>query len=463
MQMIKMKKVIISAILATLFVLTSSICAFAQTVSLKDLNSLKLEIAKNMKERNTVFTLNYTGDTQELLQKANNVIKEAYESDDYLRWSWKSYNTKISGYYGNVNITFNFVYWTTKEQEVFIENKATEIVNQLIKPGMSDYEKVKVLNEYVINLVDYDWSLQKNTAYNALVDKKAVCQGYALLLDKLLEKAGIPSIIIGGNLSGTPHAWNIVKIDGNWYHVDATNNDTNNNKFFLVSDEFMIQNRFVWDRNYYPSATSNYVYINKNEEVKNQVTNTVDEENLIKSAKAKLDYAKLYVSNYTLKNAVNEIMKISDKTIKNQLMAEAYNIVDREIQKVAVKKLDSDIKNAELLIEVLPNEYKGDLVEKLNEVIEAKNISIITNYVNYYLNDRFSTSKLTNALKKVDELQNQTLKEELMNKIYSSVNYVVSMAERYRNSYISKAYNIVNLLPEGSEKLEFLQRLNAIK
>ena len=66
-----------------------------------------------------------------------------------------------------------------------------------------------------------------NTAYGALVGKKAACEGYSKAMLMLLEMRDIDAYIVTGNavnsvgVSGG-HAWNKVKIDGGWYHLDAT-------------------------------------------------------------------------------------------------------------------------------------------------------------------------------------------------------------------------------------------------
>jgi hypothetical protein len=53
------------------------------------------------------------------------------------------------------------------------------------------------------------------------VKKTAVCQGYAVLFSRLCLEAGVPARYIGG-YAGEPHAWNIVKVKGKYYNVDAT-------------------------------------------------------------------------------------------------------------------------------------------------------------------------------------------------------------------------------------------------
>ena len=61
----------------------------------------------------------------------------------------------------------------------------------------------------------------KHSSYAALINKKAVCQGYASLFYRLALEAGIDARVISGDSNG-PHAWNIVKIEGSYYNLDST-------------------------------------------------------------------------------------------------------------------------------------------------------------------------------------------------------------------------------------------------
>ena len=95
----------------------------------------------------------------------------------------------------------------------------------------SDFEIAQALHDYIVRtctyneyVAYYDTAVSTaRTAYGALVEGSAVCQGYALAYKLLLTRAGIPAIFIPS--SDMNHAWNMVKIDGSWYHVDTTWDD----------------------------------------------------------------------------------------------------------------------------------------------------------------------------------------------------------------------------------------------
>lgn len=122
-----------------------------------------------------------------------------------------------------------------------------------IQPDMSDYDKALVLHDKLVSENAYNSkALRKYCSYGALYDCSSVCQGYALAYAYLLNQVGIGNhIAYSENMD---HVWNIVKIGGKWYHVDATwddqmlRNDNPNDtdidftgrvlhKFFLISSK----------------------------------------------------------------------------------------------------------------------------------------------------------------------------------------------------------------------------------
>lgn len=97
-----------------------------------------------------------------------------------------------------------------------------------IKPTMSSLEKVKAVNEYLAKNVKYDmdgYKTRKITAqtasvYGALVNKKTTCSGYSCAFHLLMNRLGIPDALVASITMN--HSWNMVWINGNWYHVDTT-------------------------------------------------------------------------------------------------------------------------------------------------------------------------------------------------------------------------------------------------
>mgnify|MGYP004455352699 CR=1 FL=1 len=74
---------------------------------------------------------------------------------------------------------------------------------------------------------------------NALANKKAVCAGYAYTYQFLLSQVGIESIYIAAQTKNEQHAWNLVKIDGHYFHVDCTWDSSLafSHRYFMLNDE----------------------------------------------------------------------------------------------------------------------------------------------------------------------------------------------------------------------------------
>lgn len=136
---------------------------------------------------------------------------------------------------------------TQRKKQVEIKDKVKAITSEIIKDGMTDYEKEEAINEYLCSNAEYDNDALKNaeennfkkvdekfndsfTSYGILMNNKGVCAGYAGSFKLLADAAGLKNIVVTGYLQGSlPHAWNRVALDEQWYSLDTTNND---NEYF---------------------------------------------------------------------------------------------------------------------------------------------------------------------------------------------------------------------------------------
>ena len=89
--------------------------------------------------------------------------------------------------------------------------------------GADSYGTVKAVYEYLILSTEYSLESPDNqNICSVFLDKKSVCNGYAKAAQYLLNRCGIPCIIVNGTALGDAHAWNIVEINGQYYQMDAT-------------------------------------------------------------------------------------------------------------------------------------------------------------------------------------------------------------------------------------------------
>ena len=102
----------------------------------------------------------------------------------------------------------------------------TDKILENILPGMTEAQKVRVIHDEFIKLVRYSMLLgHEGDLRGAFINFRIVCEGYARGLLFLLQRAGILGIYIAGDTPQGMHAWNKVRIDGQWYNIDPTWND----------------------------------------------------------------------------------------------------------------------------------------------------------------------------------------------------------------------------------------------
>ncbi len=187
-------------------------------------------------------------------------------------------------YQGNSkSLKVELKYILTAEQITELDNRVKDIISKTIKPGMTQFEKEKVLHDYIIAHCAYDSkNYRSNTVpaasynqYGVLVLGKGVCQGYADAMFRLCREAGLECKVVGGKASDDnnwiDHAWNIIKIDGHFYQIDVTWDDpvmadgkeTLSYYYFNLTDAELARNH-RWDTSAYPTCTANegnyYVY-----------------------------------------------------------------------------------------------------------------------------------------------------------------------------------------------------------
>ena len=119
-----------------------------------------------------------------------------------------------------------------------------------ITDDMSDVQKALFVHDYIILNCGYDTSYKNYNAYNCLVNRSAVCQGYSLAYKYILTNyLGIDCTVVYSKSQN--HAWNYVKLDGRWYHVDVTNDDALSNYINVSYDN----HGFVMHENFLMSDT----------------------------------------------------------------------------------------------------------------------------------------------------------------------------------------------------------------
>lgn len=124
--------------------------------------------------------------------------------------------------------------FTSEEQVREAINRVEEIKNNILSQrNGNNYEDIKMVHDYLVDNIEYDTTISRNNIYDvygALVNRIAVCEGYARSFKYILDEMGIPCVLVigtGTNSQGETerHAWNYVELEGNWYAVDCTWDD----------------------------------------------------------------------------------------------------------------------------------------------------------------------------------------------------------------------------------------------
>ena len=185
-------------------------------------------------------------------------LSETAEPDegDYLRYQIGGYDLDYSCEEADGDYTYKLVLTPDYYSELKEEQRVDEAVREIIEgfgfdAQTSDYEKIRAVFDWVCRNVRYDSvksrlgsSHYKSTAYGALVYGNAVCQGYSVLMYRLLRECGINCRIVTGiaerDGESELHAWNIAELDGSYYNIDASwCSQLETEDYFLRSDEEM--------------------------------------------------------------------------------------------------------------------------------------------------------------------------------------------------------------------------------
>ena len=227
----------------------------ASLASTYDATALEKRIVEGIKAWQTSIDVSELGLTRDDIDNGavRSIINSHPEfislSGGYTYWTSGSSITKI-----------HFTYLTNaKEEQQELDAALQEVKSKIDTSGMSDEEIVLAYHEYLTSTVAYAYEDYFNGTiaanhgydmYGALVKHSCVCQGYAETMFYLLREAGLSCAIASSE--NINHAWNIVKIHGKWYHIDATWDDPvwdmpgrSYHDYFLVSFDTMNKNTLI--------------------------------------------------------------------------------------------------------------------------------------------------------------------------------------------------------------------------
>lgn len=192
----------------------------------------------------------------------NKSCAKTYEGED------AGYGINIEGKKpGNTVLTATLNGKTYKTNVVVLKsttnNRVKQAVNNVVNSKMSLAEKAWNLSGWLRDQCIYDLmyayegkkthKYSPHTAESALLEGYAVCDGFAKATKMLFDKAGLKNKIVYGTYNGMGHAWNLVKTEDGWVHIDNTNYM---GSYYL--DKEMKGSGYKWDAKKYPKTKSTW-------------------------------------------------------------------------------------------------------------------------------------------------------------------------------------------------------------
>lgn len=231
---------------------------------------------------------------------------------------------------------------------------------------MTEYSRELYIHDWLIKNCNYAEDVSKVsddflsfTSYGALVNQRAVCEGYTRAMQLMLASVGIESFPVIGNGNEGLHMWNGVKIDNEWYYVDSTWNDTEKGSgydYFNITTE-----QLLYDHTIMP------IYSQLTEEQVCGIDDGVaDSFNLI------VPVCSATAQNYFVKNSliVNDLGDIAKENIKTGL-----RVAQGALTETVTISISADLDFDDTLDELF---YSGDYI--FFECLDAVNEELEENF-----------------------------------------------------------------------------------
>lgn len=238
-------------------------------------------------------------------------------------WKLGEYSTSDQGF--EVNFSYRLTADEISSMNMAAERAAKDIISRLT-PDMDDYEKLKFFHDYLVLNCETDSEDEyADTIYGALVRKKALCEGYTKAFSYLCNLADIENVIVTGK-TYVPHMWNMVKLNGNWYHVDVTWDKPDDElhekypdcilyQYFMVTDSVIKNNHTIVP---YPAEPPKAYGTEENYFVREGADVTSDSELLTAAENAIIDAVKSRKTSAMIKFSTTDLYLSSLADLDNE-------------------------------------------------------------------------------------------------------------------------------------------------
>ena len=438
----------------------------------------KRAIVEDIMKQDREIVIHYEGDTEfPSSNSINNQIKSLYldarenirgtvEDKNISGVEWKYDYIQQGGKFDFSRVTHTMTYKNSANDMKEVQDIVDNFFHENITSSMSDYEKVRTIYDFVIGELQYGYTgdtLKERNMLLGLQGQKVVCEAYAMLFAKMVTDLGYNNMIISGKAGGDGHAWNLIEIDGQWYHVDPTWGDdediSEQDKYFLTSDEVIKNkdssvNSRTWDESYYPKAPEVYQenhWIDK--EIEELKTRTHDLNNQLKESKEEIKTSKNLKELESVKSLILEL------GLKLERLEESLNSLRSRVE----EDFHDKITEVNILLEKSKDVYSDamDIIGEqvsilLAEIEEAVNLAEISN----------NQEDVNNARSLVEQLHEGENKDTLNSRLnLVQNNIILSIKEDIEDlnnvEDVDEIEKRIISLPDGERKAQLEEQLQA--
>ncbi|MBQ4283579.1 MAG: hypothetical protein IJB96_06610 [Lachnospira sp.] len=229
------KTIVACLLLVTmLFATGCDIPFFTPTTKIENKTQLYDNIVSCMERNITEFTFIYTGEDADTVLDMNTILNSIS--------GLKSIEYEMVSSVSGDKVTLNMSYWDSDaiiyayrnanasyltDRQKTMYDKYIAIMNLCTSKSNSAYENEKSVYNYLVDNITYDKKIESHfNAYEALTEGRAVCAGYSEVFRTLMELLGYECITVSGTADNENHMWNAIKLGNEWYQVDVTWGDT---------------------------------------------------------------------------------------------------------------------------------------------------------------------------------------------------------------------------------------------
>ncbi|QVK02937.1 MAG6410 family transglutaminase-related lipoprotein [Mycoplasma mycoides] len=301
------------------------------------------------------------------------------------------------------------------------KQEAKKIVEQQGWKNLPVLEQITKAYDWMTKEVKFDYivanSYDNQTAYSALVNKSTVCTGYAKGFQMLMDELGILSALITSDvsprdLSGVKHIWNLVEIDGEWYHLDATSdriekNEKQEYRFFLLHDD---------------DFTKDDVFLRNTKEFGQRFRNL----KLTNFVKNKEDIDVLIDKEFSDTSNKNKVLKINTHSNLYSTISDSFTKSNLELLKYTISKTNpfSSYKTINYMLKDNKSETKDVQVQNIEKYVEKDKSKTLGHY-----------AIKINLSEKVDGLKsgNFSIENAMINQVKQDNNSYILYLDHFKN------------------------------